>query len=278
MQKITAGGGGAFLHPTHEDDLSRLREAAITDDVRSRTFEVCATYPDHRAVGATGVGQSALPVQEPALRRRAGRDLPDDRVAGRRRGRAERAPTNPWQALSVTVQAFSTDPGLALWCGAIVLGFFAFTDTHSRLYRVVGGLLHAVAHFTAMFYLGWGALDLAGRVFHASGVLRPALAGAGTFAGGWLAGSIIMGVYLLVSVNVFGRHSEEAFSGLRIEDFKHFLRLHVGADGRLTIWPVRIERVPRRWRPRAEGEATMSRVVPDAPLVAELIEPPIRIG
>ena len=57
-----------------------------------------------------------------------------------------------------------------------------------------------------------------------------------------------MGVYLLVSVNVFGRHSEEAFSGLRIEDFKHFLRLHVGADGRLTIWPVKIERVPRRWR------------------------------
>ena len=87
-----------------------------------------------------------------------------------------------------------------------------------------------------------------------------------------------MGLYLLVSVNVFGRHSEEAFSGLRIEDFKHFLRLHVGRDGRLTIWPVKIERVPRRWRDRADGDRTMSRVVPETPLAAELIEPPIRVG
>ena len=43
-----------------------------------------------------------------------------------------------------------------------------------------------------------------------------------------------MGLYLLVSVNVFGRHSEEAFSGLRIEDYKHFLRMHVGRTGALT--------------------------------------------
>ena len=129
-----------------------------------------------------------------------------------------------------------------------------------------------------MFYLGWGALDLAARWLHASGVVRAAIAGAGTFAGGWLAGSIIMGVYLLVSVNVFGRHSEEAFSGLRIEDFKHFLRLHIGPDGRLTIWPVKIARVPRRWRDRAEDDRSMSRVVPESPLAVDLIEPPVRVG
>ena len=187
-------------------------------------------------------------------------------------------PTNPWQAFGVTVNAFSSHPGLALWCGGIVMAFLAFTDTHSRLYRVAGGLLHSLAHFMAMFYLGWGALDLAGRWLQAGGVARAALAGLGTFAGGWLAGSIIMGIYLLVSVNVFGRHSEEAFSGLRIEDFKHFLRLHIGADGRLTIWPVKIERVPRRWRDRTSADRTMSRVVPDQPLVTELIEPPIRVG
>ncbi len=86
-----------------------------------------------------------------------------------------------------------------------------------------------------------------------------------------------MGVYLLVSVNVFGRHSEEAFSGLRIEDFKHFLRLHVDRDGHLTIWPIKIERVPRRWRDRVAADVTMSRVVPGEPLPVELIEPPIRV-
>jgi hypothetical protein len=154
--------------------------------------------------------------------------------------------------------------------------FLAFTDTHSHAYRVLGGLVHSSAHFTAMFYIGWGALDLATRL-PVSGAARAALAGAGTFAGGWVAGSIIVGLYLLVSVNVFGRHSDEAFSGLRIEDYKHFLRLHVDREGHLTIWPIKIERVPRRWRDRAEDDVTMSRVVPDGSMRVELIEPPIRV-
>ncbi len=277
VQKITAGGGGAFLHPTHEDDFSHLREQAITDDVRSRTFGVRATYPSTAQSARLAWGNLLFPLRNPRFGIvPATVYLMTAWLVGA--AAAGIAPITPWQALGVTVDAFATHPGLALWCGGIVLGFLAFTDTHSRLYRVLGGLAHAAAHFTAMFYLGWGALDIAGRVFHTGGVLRAALAGAGTFAGGWLAGSIIMGIYLLVSVNVFGRHSEEAFSGLRIEDFKHFLRLHVAADGRLTIWPLKIERVPRRWRPRTDGDKTMSRVVPDQPLVVELIEPPIRVN
>jgi hypothetical protein len=40
---------------------------------------------------------------------------------------------------------------------------------------------------------------------------------------------------------------------------------------------VKIERVPRRWRDRVAGDSTPSRVVPDEPLHAALIEPPIVI-
>ena len=80
-----------------------------------------------------------------------------------------------------------------------------------------------------------------------------------------------------ISVNVFGRHSEEAFSGLKIEDFKHFLRLHVDRAGQLTIWPIKIHRVPQRWRDRGPAEATMSRLVPDEPMPVDLIAPPIRV-
>ena len=119
--------------------------------------------------------------------------------------------------------------------------------------------------------------DIATRWLGLDGPLRSGAAGLAIFAGGWVAGSFIVGVYLLVSVNVFGRHSEEAFSGLRIQDFKHFLRLHVGADGALTIWPIKIERVPRRWRPRRDDDPTPSRVLPMDTLRPELIEPPIRL-
>jgi hypothetical protein len=84
-----------------------------------------------------------------------------------------------------------------------------------------------------------------------------------------------VGLYLLVSLNVFGRHGEQAFAALKIEDFKNFLRLHIAPDGALTIYPIKIERVPRRWRDRATGDTTPSRVVPDEPLRPALIEPPI---
>ena len=114
---------------------------------------------------------------------------------------------------------------------ATAAGFLAFTDTHSRLYRVAGGLAHYAAHLTAIFFFGWGARDIATRWLGLDGPLRSGVAGLGIFAGGWVVGSFIVGVYLLISLNVFGRHSEEAFSGLRVQDFKHFLRLHVGRDG-----------------------------------------------
>jgi hypothetical protein len=276
VQKITAGGGGAFLHPTHEDDFSVLREEPITEDVRPREFTARATYPTTAQSARLAWANLLFPLKNPKFGVvPASVYLMTAWLVGAAAGGV--VPTNPWRAALVTVEAFTTHPGLALWCLAIVAVFLAFTDTHSRVYRILGGLVHSAAHFTAMFYLGWGALNVATYSLNAD-ITRAALAGIGTFVGGWIVGSIIVGVYLLVSVNVFGRHSEEAFSGLRIQDYKHFLRLHVGRDGRLTIWPIKIDRVPRRWRSRAADDLTMSHVVPDEPLVAELIEPPIHVG
>jgi hypothetical protein len=57
-------------------------------------------------------------------------------------------------------------------------------------------------------------------------------------------GSIIMGLYLLISLQGFGRHSNEAFSALSIKDYKNFLRLHVTRDG-VEIFPIKIHKVPK---------------------------------
>lgn len=276
VHKITAGGGGAFLHPTHDEDVSELRETAIDNEVRPRHFALRATYPTTAQSARLAWRNLLFPVKNPRFGIvPATVYLMTAWLVGAAAGGV--VPGNPWQAVRMTTAAFSTHPGLALWCAGIVVTFLAFTDTHSRAYRVLGGLMHAGVHFVAMFYIGWSALDLASRVVPGNDLLGPALAGALTFAGGWIAGSVIMGLYLLVSVNVFGRHSEEAFSGLRIEDFKNFLRLHVDREGALTIWPICIDRVPRRWRGRAPGDATSSRIVPDEPLPTDLIEPPIRL-
>ena len=70
---------------------------------------------------------------------------------------------------------------------------------------------------------------------------------------GFVVGSFVMGLYLVLSLNFWGRHGNEAFSSLGIEDYKNFLRLHINEDGDLTIYPIGIRRVPRKWKAREKG-------------------------
>lgn len=277
IQKITAGGGGAFLQPTHDEDVTCIAEEQSMSRGEPRQYRLRASYPSPRQSVRLAWGNVLFAWKNPsfgivpallyAMTAWMFAATVDYREAA-----------GPIEALELTKQAFVVNPALALWMALVAGMFVLFTDTHSKLYKVAGGLGHAGAHWLVLFYLGWGAAYVANWLlparpfggFLGSGVL--------VFAGGWLLGSIVMGLYLLVSLNVFGRHSEEAFSALRIEDYKHFLRLHVRADGTLTIYPVRIERVPRRWRDRSAGDASPSRVQPAEPLVAELIEPPIVVA
>jgi hypothetical protein len=79
------------------------------------------------------------------------------------------------------------------------------------------------------------------------------LTGLLTLAGGALVGGLLTGIYLLVSINVFGRHNNEAFSSLRVQDYKQWLRMRIDATGMLTVWSLALDRVPRRWRVDTEG-------------------------
>jgi hypothetical protein len=93
--------------------------------------------------------------------------------------------------------------------------------------------------------------------------------------GGYLIGAIIMGLYLFVSLHIFGRHDNEAFSALKIEDYKNFLRLHIDKSGALTIYPIKIEKVPRDWKPM--GKDRIEYYEPETAIKPELIEKPISV-
>ena len=96
--------------------------------------------------------------------------------------------------------------------------------------------------------------------------------------GGYLIGSFIQGLYLLISLNIFGRHFNEAFSTIAVEDWKSFLKLHIDRNGDLRIYPIGIKRVPRRWKRNAQANG--AEVLPDyehdrSATEPQLIEPPI---
>jgi hypothetical protein len=170
-----------------------------------------------------------------------------------------------------------------------LVGFVFFTDTHPKFYRTVMGSIHGLAHILAAFATAVISVSFVSTISSAGWVwrlawgsygfnldLRMLLAALLILLGGFVFGSLIMGVYLLVSMNVFGRHSNEAFSSIAIEDWKNSLRLHIDTDGSLTIYPIGIERVPRKWK-RRSGSKPGPELVPDDPKATqpELIEPPI---
>lgn len=278
VQKITAGGGGAFLHPTHGEEVSELQEPARGAEP-GRRFALRASFPPPATSQRLTWGNLLFPVRNPwfGVVPATLYSLLAWTIGATVRWQPPRGLFDP---LLQTGRAFRDNPGVGLLFAAVLAAFVFFTDTHSPLYKWAGGLAHAFAHYAALFYIGWGTAFLVYRLFPHGPFLQLVFGAALVFAAGWLVGSFVVGVYLLVSLGVFGRHSQEAFSALRIEDYKNFLRLRIDADGSLTLYPVGIERVPRSYRARRDDEQalTPSRFVPEDGTPPRLIEPPIRIA
>ena len=84
--------------------------------------------------------------------------------------------------------------------------------------------------------------------------------------------------YLLVA-SWFEVNVNELFAGQGIEDSKSFLRMHIAADGTLTVYPVAVDRICRTWAADPDGPAGSPWLRPaKAELDVRLIEPPIVFG
>ncbi len=256
VQKITSGGGGAFLHPTHAPKTHVLRDGFVQK----------AVYPDEKTSRGLSWRNLRFPFRNPkfmwlpaflyamsawlASASLQAADIVD-------------LPT----ALSRSINASIRDPLNGMWLVGIIASFIFFTDTHVRWWRILGGVGHAFAHLAAAFLVGWLSLLATVNLLHMSfgSVAQLLTSGLITFVSGGLAGGFIMGLYLLVSVRFLGRHSNEAFSALRVQDFKQWLRLRVAPNGTLTIYSIAIDTVPRRWRATARNaETTMEAADPRA--------------
>lgn len=90
---------------------------------------------------------------------------------------------------------------------------------------------------------------------------------------GGCVGGLIMGIYLLLA-QVLGRHPTEAYSALHVSRYKHFLRIRVAKE-KLVIFPIGVEGSRRRWR--RDGEPTkplQPRLIDD---VVEITRGPARV-
>lgn len=272
---ITAGGGGGFLHPTCGERVDSIH---LGQGRSRREYTLAAEYPSRqechrlawRNLGfawlnpwfgvVTAVGYLLVTWVAWASIARAGRP-PQDFF-----------PPSPfWQSLL-------TAPHAVLLLLSIVAAFVVFTETHKRAYRWIAGAVHGVAHLAAAFGIAYVAARLEARYLGpAAGLgVRSLFVALAILVGGYAVGPTVMGLYLLVSLLGFSRHANEAFSSLRIQDYKHFLRMRIDTSGRLHIYAIALDRVPRAWK--ANARERYPQLVPaEGELKPRIIDGPIVI-
>jgi hypothetical protein len=274
-QKITAGGGGAFLHPTHGKE-AKILDGGFTlqpnsfpnrDESKKLGRRNLKFIKFNRWFGVLTAGLYLLT---------AWAVMADVGSIGL---------FNILHAVGVTLGTAMASPAAVFWIVAVFGGFWMFTDTHSKRFKLWGGVAHGVTHLLATFFIGWTAAYLSVSIlFKKFGwtIFEFKKPGQLLFSAvfilffGWIVGSFIMGIYLLISLNGFGHHANEAFSSLAIPDYKNFLRIRIEANGDLTIFPIGIRRVPRNWKRQPEDAKGPPYVSADNEATKpELIETPL---
>jgi hypothetical protein len=249
-QLVTAGGGGAYLFPTH------TLEGELSLPDCPDTYHRKGCYPPREDSKRLTLGALRLPKLAPRLCVLIG--LFDAGFAlalfAALDGRAGVAPPLVIAALVM-----------------LCLTAYAAAGTWPR--KLALGGAHGLAQLTVAA-IAPVALELAVGADGAwAGVLGAAAAGVLGFG----LGGVVFGLYLVLSHRRAPKHANEVFACQAIADYKCFARLRIDESG-VTIYPVGLRHSPCRWAFAPAAPETEPWMAPtDRPLQAELIEPPIHV-
>jgi hypothetical protein len=287
--KVTAGGGGAFLHPTHPLGTKPLRLAMSQEE--GQRYEQAACYPGHPTSRLLASGALSLPLLNPTFMVIPGLVYVllawSSQFSLRAFGDAGSIGTTAgaFGAQDVLVGLFR-NPVSVLMVVVFALGLFGFAKPSPRrkktwernLLKVPMATFHLALHMAAVVAASLLAAKVASWWFDGGWQYTLRLLIAMGVLGG-LFGGLVTGLYLAVCCAGFNSHGNEAFSAMRLASHKNFLRIRLDRDGGLTIYPIGIRR-SRRWVLDPDNsEKTASWLKPKrARPVAHLIEDPFRVG
>lgn len=268
---ITCGGGGAYLLATHqlpdrltvppEETLTRSRSTSLTYDLVSR-------FPDAATSRRMSWGVfRRVPTRNPGFATMLGiiQTLTMLAMAGA-------------ASQGGTLQRLFSIP-LVLMLVVILGGTVLFAQPpnatepkHSRHWIL--GLLHGFAQIGLAVLGTWAWLSLPFHDWAWPGPLVVAAVVYGPIIG--FVATQVCALYLLIA-SYFDVNVNELFAGQGIEDAKSFLRMHIAADGTLTIHPIGIDKICRDWVADPDGAPESSWLRPRGTLTPRRIEPPIVI-
>jgi hypothetical protein len=287
--KITAGGGGAFLHGTHDLPDEITLEVDPFEPDEATTYRLSGAYPDRRTSKLLSLRAPLLPFKNASFIWLAGiihvllllttlfslRTL----EGGEELGADLLKELTGWQLL----EAVLINP-TAIVVGLLLLGaMFAFAKPpcvrrrYRRPVKLAMATVHVLLHLVGVIAVMWVSVRLVG--WFADGTWFAAWLFVVVFALGGVVAAVTMGVYLIgANLLPFLRtHGNEAFSAVRFTRYKNLLRLHIDRDGVLWIHPLGVDKVAKRWRldpdardPEAPWVAPVDRV-PTVRLIDEVV-------
>jgi hypothetical protein len=275
-QFITSGGGGAFLHPTHQlEDVVELDQSTpnktwLGGRVTSLKLKTTPSTPhqdcDHAACYPNKAESLEL-----------------------LKGNSGFVRLNPGFCILLGVVYWLA--GLAavhLWPDSVVvvplvlcLGFWAYTNrqegksTKVSIVSVCNGVLHSAIAIPFANLFAWlneglpafGGWQLPGLI-----IFLGEMTVVGALGGGYL-----FGMYLYFSSRFLNINHNDAFSSMRLNSHRNFLRMRI-KDDEATIYPVGLTEIPKRedWRINDKKKGLPAPAyVPVNDLVPHLIEGPI---
>jgi hypothetical protein len=292
--KVTAGGGGAFLHPTHELPRELDLQVDPTKADSHQTYQRTACYPDQPASRRLALGAVALPLRNPSFIAVPAIVYLLLGWAAQFSLRAFGTATGGLDATAPRVGAFDLALGLArnpisillvlVFFGALVA--FAkppdkWSENPGRILAKVGmGLAHLILQLVALILVGLLAVKLVGAFADRGWFTFWLLVAVGVLGG--LVGGFTTGLYLAAcnAIPGFYAHGNEAFSAMRLTSYRNFLRMHLDRDGVLHVYPLGVRRSVTRWRLDPDNKDDASWLAPEegAEPVVHLIERPFEIG
>jgi len=269
--KITSGGGGAFLHPTH--DLRRDVDIVVDpDDPGDRaSYHMQVAYPDRTTSRWLSLQALALPLRNPSFM-----VLPAllnvtllwtnqfglRSLGGTNETFAAAAERWGWSDLFT---GLFRNPLSTVTVVALFFGLWAFARTPPwaprgwprYVAKTVMAAVHTILHVLVVVAVALLAVTVASALTD-GGWWFTVSASLTAFLVGGVAGSVAVGAYLAAATGLPGMraHGNETFASARIAGYKNFLRMHLDGDGRLTVYALGIERAIRwrDWRPDPDND------------------------
>ncbi|MEO7065667.1 MAG: hypothetical protein ABI114_02050 [Rhodanobacter sp.] len=306
--KITAGGGGAYLYGTHRlpetIELTKVdpSEPGKGTGAETKTYTRGPVYPKQSVSRRLRFGALLLGFKNPSfvltlgliyilcgwllqsasqgsllVQSTTGADTPMNALMW---WLSMQPVTRFGGVLGTLLEIMVQVPALMVIAALLVFGLYQFCspDPGRPAWLRWIGAIHGLAHLALVLLLTWWFAHInASLGLQAPGHLRLWMQGSLYIVemiviGGPL-GALLFSLALLPGVNF-----NEAFSSQHIEHYKNFLRMHLQADGTLSVYPVGIRRVAR-WRldPKATRRQPYFRPRHGAPPRVHLIEDPFTV-